>query len=382
MSFIKSVVCAFLFLVLSAAAFAKESADEKIKAIFFHSPRCHACLKYKKEIMPKFLKQYGSVVEFQDLDVTVEANYAQLVSACKLQSKEPAYPAVFIEGRLIIGVDDLTKQLPVIVDEILKKKNKPAPVSDDQKAAIEDIFKKFTVGAIALAGLVDGINPCAFTVIIFFISMLTVYGYRKRELAVIGGSYIAAVFLVYLGLGLGLFNFLYAFQHFFFLMKALYIGVSILCFVLGVLCLIDFVRFRRTGNAEMSVLQLPPAIKNRIRDVIGDEFRPRGKTTLALSAGAFSVGALVSLLEAVCTGQVYLPVITFVMNRPELRAKAVSFFVLYNFMFVIPLIAVFLLAMWGVGSQQFAAYYQRKFGFVRICMFMVFMALGFYMLGS
>ena len=361
---------------------AQAASKEKIHAILFHSAKCHACQKFIHEVRPKLLAQYGAFLEFEDLDVSKEENYAQLVSACKLQSKSPAYPAVFIEGQLIIGLQDLEKNLPAIVDAILKKNGQPKPLTPDQKVSIEGIFKSFTVGAIAVAGLIDGINPCAFTVIIFFISMLTVYGYRKRELAVIGSSYIAAVFLVYLGLGLGIFNFLYNFQHFFFLMKALYLGVALMCFVLGVVCLIDFMRFRRTGNAEMSILQLPDAIKKQIRTVIGDEFRPRGKTTLALSAGAFSVGVLVSLLEAVCTGQVYLPVITFVMNRPELRAKAFSFFLLYNTMFIIPLVVVFGLALWGVGSQQFSEYYQKRFGFVRICMFLLFTALGFYMLGS
>jgi len=382
MSFTRVIAAAGLFVLLAMPSFAESAKAEKIKAILFHSPRCHACQKFIHEIRPKFMAQYGDFVEFNDLDVTQEANYAQLVAACKLQSKEPAYPAVFIEGQLIIGIVDLEKNLPAVVDAVLKKKGKPLPLMPDQKLSIENVFKSFTVGAIAVAGLIDGINPCAFTVIIFFISMLTVYGYRKRELALIGSSYIAAVFLVYLGLGLGLFNFLYAFRHFFILMKALYLGVALLCFVLGVLCLIDFMRFRRTGNAEMSILQLPDAIKKRIRNVIGDEFRPRGKTTLALSAGAFSVGVFVSLLEAVCTGQVYLPVITFVMNRPELRAKAMSYFLLYNFMFIIPLIIVFILALWGVGSQQFSAYYQKRFGFVRLCMFLLFTALGFYMLGS
>ena len=44
---------------------------------------------------------------------------------------------------------------------------------------------------------------------IFFISFLALQGYRQRELILIGSVFILAVFLTYLGIGLGIFNFFY-----------------------------------------------------------------------------------------------------------------------------------------------------------------------------
>ena len=53
-------------------------------------------------------------------------------------------------------------------------------------------FQGFRAGAVALAGLLDGINPCAFTTVVFLLSMLPYLGKTKRELAVVGVGFTAA----------------------------------------------------------------------------------------------------------------------------------------------------------------------------------------------
>ncbi|MBI3067907.1 MAG: hypothetical protein HYY79_03205, partial [Betaproteobacteria bacterium] len=70
---------------------------------------------------------------------------------------------------------------------------------------------QITLATVLVAGIVDGINPCAFTVLLLFITALTstvqigehsVSGLRGRMLG-LGGIYIASIFLTYLALGVG-----------------------------------------------------------------------------------------------------------------------------------------------------------------------------------
>ena len=58
--------------------------------------------------------------------------------------------------------------------------------------------------SLVLAGLVDGINPCAFATIIFLLSYLQVTRRRPVEIAQVGLSFIIGVFITYFLLGLGL----------------------------------------------------------------------------------------------------------------------------------------------------------------------------------
>lgn len=362
---------------------AHDTVKSGIEILFFHSDHCKACQHFKNVIKPVYMEKYGDKIFFTSFDVEEEGNYEQLVALANLYSREPAYPALYVGEQLLIGNKEIKASFETIVDELLKKSSSSRPVSIPQAKKVEEMFKGFSTLAIAIAGLIDGVNPCAFTVIVFFISFLSVYGYGKREMLIIGSSYILAVFLMYIAIGLGMFKFLYAFKHFFVLMKTFYILISLMCFILGILCLLDYFKFRRTGDPTESFLQLPALLKKKIQSVIGDEFRSKeNRGVIKLTVGAFGVGVMVSLLEAVCTGQVYLPVISFVLRKPGLQVKALAYLLLYNVMFILPLLLVFGLAMWGITSQQFADYYKRRYGYIRVCMVMLFFALGFLMLAN
>src|SRR3990172_6448638 len=72
--------------------------------------------------------------------------------------------------------------------------------------AMRASLPQITLPAVIVAGAVDGINPCAFTVLLLFITALTstlkagetnVAALRARMIGM-GGIYIAAVFLTYL----------------------------------------------------------------------------------------------------------------------------------------------------------------------------------------
>ena len=51
----------------------------------------------------------------------------------------------------------------------------PTNAEDSQLQAHETLFSQITLWAIIGAGLADGINPCAFAVIVFFVSFLAAY---------------------------------------------------------------------------------------------------------------------------------------------------------------------------------------------------------------
>src|SRR3990172_8958721 len=59
-----------------------------------------------------------------------------------------------------------------------------------------------TLGTILVAGVADGFNPCAFTVLLLFITALAT-ATQARAAVGLGTIYIAAVFVTYLALGVG-----------------------------------------------------------------------------------------------------------------------------------------------------------------------------------
>jgi hypothetical protein len=238
-------------------------------------------------------------------------------------------------------------------------------------ARIIEQFRGFRVGAVALAGLVDGINPCAFTTIVFLLSMLAYLGRSRRELALVGAGFTTAVFLTYLLLGLGLLTAVKSFSVRSGVATGLAYAVGVLAFVLAGWSLVDFVRYRRTSDVKSVTLGLPRAVKDRIHAVIRTGMKTRG-----LVVGSVTVGFLVALLESLCTGQMYLPTIIFVARAPGMRGSAVAYLLLYNLLFILPLVVIMVIAYMGVKSDALGRFLRRHLGVVKLALAILFAGLG------
>jgi cytochrome c biogenesis protein CcdA len=272
------------------------------------------------------------------------------------------------------------------IDTALSEKGYTPVVKTRPAIDLVTRFKLFSPLAVFAAGLIDGINPCAFTAIIFFISFLTLQGYSKRQILTIGLSFIIAVFITYVLIGLGLFKFLFKLKGYPTAVNFLYLGGAILCFVLAGLAFYDFLKFRRTRQSQSLVLQLPDSLKNKIHRIIGLYYRKtKDKDTnqmsiLRLIISAFVVGFFVSLFEAACTGQVYLPTIVYVLKYTHMKLEAFFYLLLYNLMFIFPLWIIMLFALWGVSSQQFSKFTQKHMGTIKILMMVLFLGLGLFLI--
>lgn len=250
-----------------------------------------------------------------------------------------------------------------------------AQVQRKQSAAIKR-FLSWGLFTVAGAGLIDGINPCAFTVLVFFISFLNFVGYRKRELLVLGIIFILAVFLTYILLGLGLFKFIQSLEAFAWFSKIIYLGTAFLAVVLGIYSLYDWYIYRKTGNPEEVKLKLPGFIKHKIHKTIQNASRNRKKTLIELAWAVFLSGFIVSLLESVCTGQTYVPTIAYVFRDPGLRIHALGYLVLYNLMFILPLVIILIMGLAGVGSEAFSRIMRKHLGKVKLLTAGLFFLLG------
>ena len=240
--------------------------------------------------------------------------------------------------------------------------------------AEQERFSAFGALAVAGAGLLDEINPCAFATIVFFISYMSLVGRERKEMLIAGGAFAAAVFTTYLLMGMGLLKFLSFLNEFTVVAKCVYLLAAIGTFTLAFLSLYDAIKAKRGKVKEMS-LQLPKSLKLRIHKVIREQTRTSG-----VIIGAVVIGFAISALELVCTGQVYLPTITFVMGVEGMRPNALSYLVLYNLMFVTPLLVVFGFVYWGTSSVQLGGALQRHLIPVKLGIGVLLFGLGAWLL--
>ena len=372
---------------------ATEESSNRVKLKVFYSTNCKACLKLKEDYLSKIISKYKDKIELDYLNTDDRENFKLYLALEEKFDIDMKVPSVLIGNHILIGTKQITSRLEPILKKYILSSFTPKVnpvrkfVSNGVKVGQIDLLQKFhsfTPLAVIAAGLIDGVNPCAFTVLIFFISFLTLMGYKKTNLALIGLTFILAVFFTYLALGLGLFRGLYEFKHFYSFLRITYYSIAALCFILAFLNLRDFIIYTRTKSTDSLKVKLPKPVRSRINAIITMFYRrdtnTQPRVRLTLIAATFVVGVLVSLLEAVCTGQVYLPTIVFILKEQTLRIKALFYLLLYNLMFVIPLLLILSLAILGVSSKELEKFFRKKIALIKIFMFIFFLLMGLFLL--
>jgi cytochrome c biogenesis protein CcdA len=271
-------------------------------------------------------------------------------------------PALFIGDDALIGEEELSAQ------NLERLMNQYAP------AGAERVWTGFVPGGllndipsvltIVVSGLVDGLNPCAFATLIFFIAYLSANGRRGREILAVGGAFTLGVFLAYMLVGLGLYKAIDLLQDRVPFIKTLspwvYVLTALFCLVLAVLSFRDFLKARQ-GQVEDMSLSLPEKLRSRTRFIIRE-----GQRVRAYVASAFVTGLIVSLLELACTGQLYLPTIIYMTSVSALRSQGVLYLLLYNLCFILPLVVVFALTYLGTSSMQLGLVLKRRTAAVKL----------------
>ena len=208
------------------------------------------------------------------------------------------------------------------------------------------------------AAVVDSINPCAIGVILFLSSILLKVSSNKRLLLHLGLIYIVTVYIVYTLSGLGL----VWFQHT--LISKGYaeiIGIIVGIFVIT-LGLIEFKEFFWYGKG----VSLEISQKNKEKIV--------ALTENISVLGIITVGTFVALVELPCTGGPYLA-ITAILAK-SFDSQALLYLLIYNGIFVIPLIAILLLIYYGSSTAQLKKWRQNKRKWMNLASGVLMVTLG------
>ncbi len=78
----------------------------------------------------------------------------------------------------------------------------------------------------------------------------------------------------------------------------------------------------------------------------------------------------------------HLPTLTFVAGIEGMRAHAISYLLLYNIMFIVPLLVVFGCVYWGTTRMQLGGIGQKHLVTVKVGMGLVLFGLGVWLVLS
>jgi cytochrome c biogenesis protein CcdA/glutaredoxin len=355
-----------------------EAAPRAIYVAYFEQAGCQECarttydLKVVQEQYPQLVLESFSIEEAENkaLNEWLSDKYGVP------EEERLSTPMVFVGDDVLIGTDANLSNLLTVVTKYAETGTERTWDDFDPKEGekgIVDRFLSFGVLTVLGAGLIDGLNPCAFATLVFFISYLAFTGRRGRDILFVGISFTLGVFLTYLLVGVGLLKVVQSLSFFTALGRWVYLLTALLCLVLAILTFRDYFKARE-GQATDMTLKLPLSLRRRINKVIRESAQVR-----AFVAMAFVTGFIVSLLELACTGQVYLPTIVYVMSQPDLATQAFLYLLLYCLMFILPLVVVFALSYFGASSEQLGQFINRRTSTIKFITGLLFVALALWM---
>jgi cytochrome c biogenesis protein CcdA len=349
-----------------------------IFAAYFYQTGCNECSRVEADLT--YLHTKYPQLQVQEYNIYDHADLATWMTDQIDYQGDFHTPALFIGDAVLVGEELYPEAIIPLLEANAQSGSEAYWLDFDPEQgqqSIIDRFKDMGWLAVVVAGLIDGINPCAFATLIFFVSYLTLSGRKGKEVLLVGGGFTVGVFLAYLAVGLGLYQILEAIGATLEIISKIVYGLTgVFCLVLAVMSFIDVAKARRGEIGDM-LLKLPEPLRKRINATIR-----KGRNTGNYIFGAFVAGLLVSLLELACTGQVYLPTIIFVSSIPELRLQAVLYLVLYNLMFILPLIVIFVLVYFGTTSKELTQFLQKRAALVKFLMGLIFIGLGAWLVSS
>ena len=231
--------------------------------------------------------------------------------------------------------------------------------------------EQLTLGLVIAAALADSINPCVFGVLIFLLAYMTAVFKNKAKMLFAGLIYIAAVYITYLLIGIGIFTAAYtagiAIQFYWF--------AALVAIAAGLVELKDYFWYGKWFS-----LQMIPGAAERIKKYSSLMQKLETKHPMLSLAIAPLLGIFVVFVELPCTGAPYLAVLGL-LSAGE-YARGIPLLLLYNLIFVLPLFFIVGLVYIGKTSKALEKWRKENRGLMRLGIGLFLLALGAYMIWS
>jgi len=333
---------------------------------YFFEAGCESCATVRRDVLPELERRYAGYYVLREWEIGEKTNYLRLVAyQDRLKAHENEPVSMVVDDReFLAGLARIRKDLFSAVEAGVARRAAgvsqgaiPAVVAPvpDPGELLQRRVGGFTLVGVIGAALVDSINPCAISTLVFFMSLLSVAKIGVRRMAVAGLAFLAACFVTYVAIGFGLLRviqFLNAWQGVRqavdWVLIAMMLGFAFLSFR-------DALRYHRSGQAGDVSLKLPASIQDRIRRVMKSGLRRR-----SLILGGFGAGVAVTVLESVCTGQVYVPALVMMLKSGAAPLRCTLYLLLYNLIFVMPLAIVLALTCGGMSTPALMDWSRRN----------------------
>ncbi len=305
-------------------------AQEEVTVYYFYGRGCDNCAMTYPVI--EELEERYPQVEFRKYEVWNNPENAALyidmsqeygetiVQAARIGS----VPMVFIGERYYAGYIQIKSNLENEIKGVLEidhQENNVIKIPIPFLGEFELNLNAIPIPVLGVVlGLVDGINPCTLSVLLFLLAYLLSLG-TKRKVFRVGFFYTLVVFIIYFLFMLGIFGLIAFIGHY----SYVKLGVGIIALIVGLLMLKDFFAYGKGISLGISG-RAKPTIERLVK---------RATIPAAIILALFA-----SLVELPCTAGFPLLYTTVMAGQGITGMAGVLYLLWYNIFYIVPLMVL------------------------------------------
>lgn len=352
--------------------------------IYFYTTACEDCNKTKK-----FLNELDKTYEIKKEDeiilseVVVESkNIAELENTDLINTYFQQYqvdqnrqqvPIIFYEEGYLSGYESIEKELSDTIESGKALKfTYPMKQETISELGISELPQIF------VTGLINGFNPCSISMLLLLLSLMSV----GSDMLKLGFAYIGGKVLTYLALGTVCYSLLAGLDSIVFqsVQGITNIIIVIIMLLLAGTNLLDYLAAKEQKYHKIR-LQLPVKLRQFNHRMI-EKFIKQTHSKYAV-VGVFVLGIVISAGEFLCTGQIYLATIIYLLKRTAgYSGITLIALLLYVGAMVLPLCLLIILAYKGhriLVLSEFVRKHMTKIKMINAILFIVFAIIILYL---
>jgi len=325
---------------------------------FFYGTGCAHCA-----LVDQYFEEnnYYEKYQIEKFDIYTDPEASQFfmekLSELGADINRLAVPTVIVGDKYLVG------DKPIITNFLDLTGDDSEPATEDFMEEVDIPKFELTLPLVVGASLVDAINPCAFAVLIILVSTIIAKQNAKKALYS-GLSFSVSVFISYLLMGLGLFKVIQITGGF---SNQILKIVGVLAIVLGLFNLKDYLWY-----GKLFVMEVPFSWRPKLKEILKSVTNP---------VGAFMIGFIVSLFLLPCTSGPYVVILSLLASRTQV-IQALSYLVLYNLIFVSPMILITVLVYRGMDPNKAEKVRVKRLKTLHLIAGLVLLVMGLLIVGG
>lgn len=352
----KSLLIIFSIIILSISIGPIVKANTPLQPIYlFYGQGCPHCAQVesffeKNNLYTRYSVEKREIYSHKDNALL----FNTLLNKYQIPESGRGVPAVVIGSKVLMGDKPIIDNFVVEADKYIASNGKQS--IDTFPVDTENQKFNLTLIAVIIGSLVDAINPCEFAVLIILMTTILATGNANKALKS-GIAFSASIFISYFFMGLGLY-------------KALSLGgvanyffkiIGWIAIILGLFNLKDYFWY-----GQGFLMEVPLSWRPKLKSLINSVTNPRG---------AFAIGFLVSLFLLPCTSGPYIVILGMLAKR-AFDIQAVLYLLLYNLIFVSPMVLISLAVYKGFDPAKAEEIRQTRLRTLHLITGLIMLAMG------